>query len=373
MNIPASVLRNEEKAIFDLRSLYSRYGYSQYKMSKFEEYDLYVRNKDFLVSDNIITFTDTNGRLMALKPDVTLSIIKSSDKMVEGGGTYKVYYDENVYRTSETTESFKEITQVGLECIGDVDDYNIYEVLLLAAKSLRSISGNFVLDVSDLDVIATLVENTGVPSSRRSELLRLIGEKNAHGVRALCDECGVSSEKLVRLISAYGAPEKVIPTLREILPEESVYLADRLEKITSCVVNEGFEGHVNIDFSVTGNAKYYNGLVFKGFVAGLPTGILSGGQYDKLMTRMHRTSRAIGFAVYLDLLERLEEDGEDFDVDTLIVYEDNVTLKAIGDAVSMLTANGKSVLAQRTVPEKLKYKQLVKLGERGMEILENNA
>ena len=76
MNIDASALRFEERAVFALRSLYSRYGYSYYKMSKFEEYDLYVRNKDFLVSDSVITFTDTNGRLMALKPDVTLSIIR---------------------------------------------------------------------------------------------------------------------------------------------------------------------------------------------------------------------------------------------------------------------------------------------------------
>ena len=77
MKIEDSVLRNDEKAVFELRSLYSKYGYSRYRMSKFEEYDLYVRNKDFLISDNIITFTDTDGKLMALKPDVTLSIIKN--------------------------------------------------------------------------------------------------------------------------------------------------------------------------------------------------------------------------------------------------------------------------------------------------------
>ena len=120
---------------------------------------------------------------------------------------------------------------------------------------------------------------------------------------------------------------------------------------------------MNSDFSVTGNAKYYNGLVFKGFVAGLPTGILSGGQYDRLMTRMHRTSRAIGFAVYLDLLERLEDDGEGYDVDTLLVYGDGVPLKTIGDTVNSLTAAGKSVLAQKAVPEKLKFRELVRLGE----------
>ncbi|MBR4953790.1 MAG: ATP phosphoribosyltransferase regulatory subunit, partial [Oscillospiraceae bacterium] len=67
-----------ERVIFALRSLYNSYGYSRYKMSKFEEYDLYAHNKDFLISDSVITFTDTNGKLMALKPDVTLSIVKNS-------------------------------------------------------------------------------------------------------------------------------------------------------------------------------------------------------------------------------------------------------------------------------------------------------
>ena len=67
--IEEKLLKNEEKAIFTLRSLYRKYGYLPFKMSKFEEYDLYVRNKDFLVSDRVITFNDTNGRLLALKPD----------------------------------------------------------------------------------------------------------------------------------------------------------------------------------------------------------------------------------------------------------------------------------------------------------------
>ena len=71
------LLKSDERALLTLRSLYKAYGYLPFKMSKFEEYDLYVRNKDFLVSDSIITFTDTAGKLLALKPDVTLSIIKN--------------------------------------------------------------------------------------------------------------------------------------------------------------------------------------------------------------------------------------------------------------------------------------------------------
>ena len=99
------ILKNEEKAIFSLRSIYKQYGYLPFKMSKFEEYDLYVRNKDFLIGDNFITFNDTNGKLLALKPDVTLSIIKNTGD--EEGCKQKVYYNENVYRVSNGTHQFK--------------------------------------------------------------------------------------------------------------------------------------------------------------------------------------------------------------------------------------------------------------------------
>ena len=78
MDFDWSILRSGEQTIYRLRGLYEKYGYRRFKMSKFEAYDLYVRNKDFLVSDRMITFTDARGVLMALKPDVTLSILKNT-------------------------------------------------------------------------------------------------------------------------------------------------------------------------------------------------------------------------------------------------------------------------------------------------------
>ncbi|MBR4872505.1 MAG: ATP phosphoribosyltransferase regulatory subunit, partial [Clostridia bacterium] len=114
MSLYETVTKRDERALYELRSLYRRYGYAQYKMSKFEEYDLYVRNKSFLLSDHVITFTDTDGKLMALKPDVTLSIVKNSKDRTDG--VRKVYYNENVYRVPKGDISFREIMQTGLEC-----------------------------------------------------------------------------------------------------------------------------------------------------------------------------------------------------------------------------------------------------------------
>ena len=145
-------MMQEKQALLDLHELYENYGYTQYKMSKFEEYDLYVRNKSFLISDSVITFTDTNGKLMALKPDVTLSIVKNSCDIP--GYIQKLYYDEHVYRISDRTASYKEISQIGLECLGDIDDYCITEVLTLAAKSLATFDKNYILDVSHMGILS---------------------------------------------------------------------------------------------------------------------------------------------------------------------------------------------------------------------------
>ena len=214
--INETVLRREEKAEIALRSLYARYGYLPYRMSKFEEYELYMKNKDFLVSDRIITFNDTNGRLLALKPDVTLSIIKNGED--EPGCKQKVYYSENVYRVSEKTGKYKEIMQTGVECIGAVDIYDIYESIKLAAESLSLISKSFVLDISHLGIMIILLEKVCDDNVFRRKALHFIAEKNAHDMKKLCDSYQIPAEQtdvLQVFIRAYGQRNKVIAQLEE--------------------------------------------------------------------------------------------------------------------------------------------------------------
>lgn len=363
-----SILRNDEKAIFVLRSLYEKYGYSQYKMSKFEEYDLYVRNKDFLVSDNIITFTDTNGKLMALKPDVTLSIIKNSDD--DKTSLQKVYYNENVYRVSKGSYAFKEIMQVGLECIGATDDYCIFEVLSLALESLKSISDDFVLDISHLGIISEVINALDVTSSQRQEILKCIGDKSHYKISSICGEKGNVLEKL---ILTYGNSGKVLPILNEIFPNEKPLAVTQLIKIVSALEQKGYKDKIRIDFSVLNDMNYYSGIVFKGFINGIPTGILSGGQYDHLMKKMGKKSGAIGFAVYLDMLERFDENEHSFDVDTVIIYNDDTDLSEISSTVEEILGKGKSVIARKTVPNTLKFNQIITLDKKGGAVCENNA
>lgn len=355
-----SLLKSEEKAVLALRSLYGKYGYLPYKMSKFEEYDLYVKNKDFLVSDSVITFNDTNGRLLALKPDVTLSIVKNY--VEEPGVTQKLFYNENVYRVSARTHTYKEIMQTGLECIGGIDLYDISEVVGLSLESLAEIGEAFVLDISHLGVLSAFLDETGGDEQFKKKVMHCIGEKNRHEISRLCEEYAIkpeASDMLTAFVCVYGSPETVLQKLRTMCINDKMNDAvNELESIWALLKNSSYSDRIRLDFSIVNDMNYYNGIVFKGFIKGIPESVLSGGQYDKLMKKMGKKARAIGFAVYLDLLEQTGANRQ-YDVDTLVLYGEKSDLVKLSRFVREQISKGKSVSAQRKLPHKLRYQTLI--------------
>ena len=302
-----NVLDDREKLIFALRALYRQAGFKQYRMSKFEEYDLYGKNKDFLVSDNIITFTDTNGKLMALKPDVTLSIIKNNSDEPEK--LTKLCYNENVYRVSAGSGSFGEIAQSGVECIGRVDEKCISDVISLALASLAITGENFILEISQLDILAKAINRMTDDEATKRQILEFVSEKNVHDLEKLCNQNPArkgNCKLIIKLLELYGSPKEVLPKLEILCEDAGLYEEySRFNEVLKALAGTEFEDAVRIDFSLTDNMNYYNGIIFKGFVEGVPESVLSGGQYDSLMKRMDKESLGIGFAVYLENLESI--------------------------------------------------------------------
>ncbi len=295
------LLRVQEKALLQLRGLYESFGYRQFQMSRFEEYGLYVANKDFLLSDQVITFTDPSGKLMALKPDVTLSIIKNAP--AGPNQVRRLYYNENVYRPSGPMHSFKEILQAGVECVGDLSGYETAEVAYLAARSLGCIRSDFVLDISHMGLIASVLEESGLSAAGQKQALTCLHQKNPHELRSLCLAEGVAPEKLLAL-TGDSFDRRELERLGKLLTAPAQRQAlEELTQVCATLETMGIPGRIQVDFSCAHDLKYYSGLVFKGYVPGIPASILSGGQYDRLLARMGKPSRAIGFAVYLDLLE----------------------------------------------------------------------
>ena len=356
-----SALTGDERIIFTLRSLYARYGYAPYRMSKFEEYDLYGKNKEFLVSDSVIAFTDVGGKLMALKPDVTLSIVKNT----RDGDGHKLYYNENVYRVPKGGHAFREIMQVGLECIGALTQCDICEVLWLAANSLNAILEDFVLDVSHLGLTAAALDSLSVTDDVRAALLKCVGEKNTHEISALCSENHVEEEKKNALLELISVSSPAAEAIAELEALTEVFGArdavDELKRTLRVFDGSGFENRIHVDASVISDMNYYNGIVFKGFVRGAPGSVLTGGQYDRLMKKMKRSSKAIGFAVYLDMLERLYDDAQPFDADLMLICPPDTDPAVLRRTLDRLIGEGKTVRTAEKIDPEFRAKSVAKL------------
>ena len=346
-----NLMKQEEKAVFSLRRLYQRFGYSQFKMSKFEPYDLYMQNKDFLVSDGFIAFTDTDGTLMALKPDVTLSIVKHYRKSAIP--VQKFYYNENVYRIAGAGNTFREIMQTGLECMGDVGLYEICEVIFLAVESLKAISPNFMLDISHMQIVWDLLTALNLSFEVQTAVLEAIRDKN--------EDALTEYPSIQNLIRTCGPISDILPKLEPMCTTPGAQQAfAQLQTIERMLQNHGIAKYVNLDFAIVNDMNYYNGIVFRGYVEGIPVGVLSGGEYDKLMVKMEKNAKGIGFAVYLDQLERLDTNRRNYDVDTIILYSDNDDPAALTKAADKISADGRSVLLVQQIPDNLRYNNVLK-------------
>jgi len=354
-----------DRMTLELRALYEQYGYQQYHMGKFEPYDLYRENRSFLKSETIITFTDASGKLMALKPDVTMSIVKSTQPEMT---SRKLYYVENVFRMPPGSNEYREISQMGLECIGGEGDYPETEVVLMALRTLACIDRNYVLSIGHMGFVSAVFGECGFDAETEAEVMNALTHKNMHLLRTIEDRMDLSEPKRVLLetMAAMSDPLKSgIQKLRELnLNDEMQEILNELNALRKCLKKVGLDEHMVLDFSMGNDMDYYNGIVFQGFIEKLPRAVLSGGRYDNLMQRFGKPQRAIGFALYLGELTRAFLETPEYDADVLLLYGDaspDEVMQAVGSFIGM----GMVVRAEKTAPDGIRARQVLRLGDNG--------
>ena len=304
MEFSIANLQPKERASFALRALYEAAGCRKYHMGRFEEYGLYQENRSFLSSEQVITFTDLDGRLLALKPDVTLSIAKTAQPAP--GETLCYYYHENVYRPSAESHTFKEISQMGLEMLGAVGETQVQQAVCLAARSLDALGAEWVLEVSHMGYLFGLFDALGVPDAARAKLLEKLREKNAHELRAAAGAAGLAdaADTLCSVLNLCGSYADTLAKAAALCRNDAMRAAvAELEALAVPLEKAG--GVIRLDMTLAGEMEYYNGLVFQGYLKALPRPLLKGGRYDLLLQKFTPGAGAIGFAVYLDELDRL--------------------------------------------------------------------
>ena len=348
----------EEIISSEIKNLFESYGFDEYRMRKFEKYALYVTHKDFLVGEKVITFTDLGGELLALRPDVTLSIVKNSK--ASKNNSEKVYYDENVYREDKQSGSFKEINQLGVELIGRVGVVEAAETLTLAMNALSVISKDFVLAVSHIGFANALLRACGFDSQSYTEAKAALRSGSENELKAIAAKCNVPknlSDKLCGLVQCHGDVKDALLSSKDLIVNAEMKEAHAfLSAVFKVIEKTGNAGGLRLDFSLFGDDNYYNGLFMNGFVRSVPKAVLSGGQYDKLLEKFEIGAQAIGFAVYLGELAAILPVREK-STDILLIYGD-CRAEKVAKKAQQLRKKGYSVRSEKTLPQSVNAKEV---------------
>jgi ATP phosphoribosyltransferase regulatory subunit len=341
----------DERIAAELRALFESRGFRRTTPGKFEDYHLYMDNRNFLDCEHIITFMDMDGRLLALKPDVTLSIVKN----IPGGGAAafeKLYYVDEVYRPSRENRDYKVMGQIGVELIGRRDPFSNIEAVSLALEALSVISGEFVLDISHLGFVTGIFGGMELSSGLKAALLGAIHRKSAHELSVILRDASVpegDAGRILALSELHGPFQEVLPRLSALCANDQMrHACGELSQLGEVLCKNGGAGHVFLDFSVVSDLDYYNGLLFLGYVRGVPKAVLSGGRYDNLLRRMGKESDAIGFAVSLSELNLYRRSPAEYDFDALIRYEAGCSMGLLLEQQTALIQKG---LRTRLEPE----------------------
>ena len=318
-------MSKKDLVLLNIRKIYDSYGYKKISLPSFEEYDLYNENKDF-IDRNVLTVMSPNGKLLALRPDITLSVAKkvSKDQSLKYS---KIYYQENTYNLTKYV-GYEEDEQLGIELIGKESTFLDFEIINLAVKSLDIINKKSMIVLSHAGFISSIFENFDLEYEIKEQILDCINRKNSHDIQKILKRNEHISENVKKLI--YKIPE-LSGNLENIEKELLKYkingntkkILSELKQLNSLLMKFYKKSKIVFDFSVVKNLNYYNGIILQGYIEDFPNVILTGGRYDKLFEKFGVDTGAVGFAILTDGLKGYYKDTDKKDFDVLIAYDNS--------------------------------------------------
>lgn len=318
-------MSKKDLVLLNIRKMYDSYGYKKISLPSFEEYDLYNENKDF-IDRNVLTVMSPNGKLLALRPDITLSVAKkvSKDQSLKYS---KIYYQENTYNLTKYV-GYEEDEQLGIELIGKESTFLDFEIINLAVESLDIINKKSMIVLSHAGFISSVFENFDLEYEIKEEILDCINRKNSHDIQKILKRNEHISENVKKLI--YKIPE-LSGNLENIEKELLKYeingntkkILSELKQLNSLLMKFYKKSKIIFDFSVVKNLNYYNGIILQGYIEGFPNVILTGGRYDKLFEKFGVDTGAVGFAILTDGLKGYYKDTDKKDFEVLIAYDNS--------------------------------------------------
>jgi len=288
-------------------SIFKGWSYEEITPPTVDYYSLFERGMGPGEARHAFRFIDTDGKLLALRPDVTSGIARAAATlMAKCERPLRFSYAAPVFRLQAESQAEwrRESTQIGCELIGCDGSTADMEVLAIAAEILSrlGIEGNYTITINDLEIFNGIGERLGLDALARDELRELIDTHNAGDLERFLEPhaCREECVSFVQLVQLAGKSDVFEKARRVINNKRSVAALDRLEALWRVVDSIGLSAHFEVDLGDVSRLDYYTGLVFKIYVAGVGMRVGSGGRYDRLTANFGNAEPSVGFVLDLD-------------------------------------------------------------------------
>jgi len=306
-------------------------GYMPIHTPVLEHYEVFCNENKFQNNKRLCKFIDTNGNILALRPDMTVSAARlATSNLLPSKKPLKLYYSGNVYRVDRQHSKIFELMQIGGEIFGDESFLSDVESMVNPCEALKRAGlKNFRLDIGCTQITRIAVSKLEISNSEKDRLLGLIENKSFVEIENFLNEIE-ADESIKDIISTipklFGKANVIIKEIEKRLKEkEYLTYIERLKNICFILKEMGYEDYLYIDIAMPSLMGYYTGVTFCGYSSKAGSPIFSGGRYDRLFDEFGIKEPAVGFAIYVDTLMKILGESSDEKENIEIIYysEDN--------------------------------------------------
>ena len=277
------------------------HGFQRFEPPVVESFELLARKAGEEVAQQIYHFEDKSNRQLALRPEVTPSLVRMiGARQQQIVFPVKWWTIGQCFRYERMTRGRKrEHFQWNLDIVGEPSVQAEAWILACVTNALRALRlgpGEVRIHINNRQVVAYLLGELGVPPEQHVDVFMVLDKKGKVPVETL-------KEMLVEKGLAAATADDVMGQLAgeavESLtagPLAASPAAENVRRLLDLAGDMGFGEYLHFDSGVVRGLSYYTGAVFEGFDAERRfRAIFGGGRYDNLFGDMTGTARpAVG-------------------------------------------------------------------------------
>lgn len=340
-------LTNEEcvkksKIINSINNVFNSWGYREVITPSIEFYDGFRYEYSGLKEENIYKFFDSKGRILALRPDMTIPIVRLiSTRFKDENDNLKLRYEANIYRVFEEFSGKRnEYTECGIELISKEKEFSDLQILIIAIETLKATGvKNFKLEIGEVNFFKSAIEALEISEDEKWILSDLIEKKKILELNSFLEEINLDSSikaTFTKLPLIFGEGIEVLDMYKEIsFNSKMIESISYLENLVKRLESLGYKDYLTFDLGITPRLNFYTGIIFRGFIEGSGNVVLSGGRYDDLIGSVKKDFKGIGFSINVDELTSIFEDKLDLKTKFKVIFNSEKEIEAIKESMKL--------------------------------------